>query len=78
MSMTLLTSLASDVLLTPAEAAAEVGVSVQSIRLAYRSGALRAFQPTRNGRVKVPRSALYEWLARPAARAGDEVGAGEL
>lgn len=51
-----------DRLLTPTEAAAESGYSVETIRLAYRSGALRAYQPVRNGRVRIPRSALREWL----------------
>lgn len=62
----------SDVLLTPAEAATESGFSVMTIRDAYKSGALRAYQPVKNGRVRIPRSALHEWLSRPAARTSDE------
>ncbi|GAB2991141.1 helix-turn-helix domain-containing protein [Nocardioides montaniterrae] len=61
----------SDVLLTPAEAAVESGFSIETIRDAYRSGELIAFQPRRNGHVKIPRSALELWLARPAARSDE-------
>ena len=65
----------NDVLLTPAEAAAESGFRVETIRVAYRSGDLRAFQPRPNGRVRIPRSALHQWLGRPAARACSEESA---
>lgn len=60
-----------DALLTPTEAAKESRRSIETIRSAYRSGELRAFQPKRNGRVLIPRSALYEWLSRPASRPVD-------
>lgn len=62
----------NDVLLTPSDAAKESGCSIETIRCAYRSGDLRAYQPTKNGRVKIPRSALLEWLRRPASR-GDRL-----
>ena len=63
------------ILLSPLEAAAESGFSVETIRVAYRSGALKAYQPTKNGHVRIPRSALWDWIARPAVRqpeVGDE------
>lgn len=57
-----------DPFLTPQKAANHAGVSVVTIRAAYRSGALKAFQRTKNGQVSIPLSALDAWLLRPAAR----------
>jgi excisionase family DNA binding protein len=43
------------------EAAAEAGVSVDTIRRAYRSGALRAFRPGGTRRIVILRDDLCAW-----------------
>jgi excisionase family DNA binding protein len=43
------------------EAAAEAGVSVDTIRRAYRSGALRAFRPGGTRRIVILRDDLRAW-----------------
>lgn len=62
------TSLHDDDLLTPAEAAELAGCSIETIRERYRDGSLRAYQPSPRGRVRIPKSELFAWLGRPAAR----------
>lgn len=42
-------------------AAAEAGVSVDTIRRAYRSGALRAFRPGGTRRIVILREDLHAW-----------------
>jgi len=42
-------------------AAAEAGVSVDTIRRAYRSGALRAFRPGGTRRIVIFRQDLWTW-----------------
>ena len=59
---------APDVLLTPAEAAAESGFSVMTIRDAYKKGDLRAFQPRKNGHVRIPLGASR--VAQPIGGSG--------
>jgi hypothetical protein len=59
----------SDVLLTPAEAAAESRFSIETIRQALRSDdpqyRLVGYQPFGpRGRIRIPRSELARWLSR--------------
>jgi len=64
--------LSSDKLLSVAEVAALSGYSERTVRDAYKSGRLAAYQAAgRGGRVRISLSAVNAWLGTPAARTDD-------
>lgn len=59
----------ADHLLTVAEVCEQTGYSEEWVRKSIRSGDLRAFQTGgKGGRIRVPLSAVYEWVGHNAAR----------
>lgn len=64
----------TDRLLTVTEVAKMTGYSEKWVRTAYLSGDLRAFQTAgKGGRVRVPLSAVYEWVGHSPARSTEKL-----
>ena len=61
----------TDRLLTPVEVADLTGYTEKTVRSAYLAGKLKAFQTEKGGRVRIPLSAVYEWVGRPAAKTAE-------
>lgn len=60
-------TITTDRLLSPADAAAESGYSIETIYKALKSGALKGFQPAgKRGHIRIPRANLYDYLSRPS------------